>query len=114
MVHIIPPMKIIDTELNVCIDSDDYMPDDAVEKIVSFWKKYGSDKVCRDCWFRCKQGGEIIGTRMPDDIKTSTLSDLYGKHEVKGDKKLSLSYRINEKDTALSIISRRKILSIKL
>ena len=28
----------IDTELNVCIDSDDYMPDDAVEKIVSFWK----------------------------------------------------------------------------
>ena len=35
----------IDTELNVCIDSDDYMPDDAVEKIVSFWKKHGSDKV---------------------------------------------------------------------
>ena len=30
--------EIIDTELNVCIDSDDYMPDDAVEKIVSFWK----------------------------------------------------------------------------
>ncbi len=25
-------MKKIDTELNVCIDSDDYMPDDAVEK----------------------------------------------------------------------------------
>ena len=26
----------IDTELNVCIDSDDYMPDDAVEKIIRF------------------------------------------------------------------------------
>ena len=25
--------ELIDTELNVCIDSDDYMPDDAVEKI---------------------------------------------------------------------------------
>ena len=35
----------IDTELNVCIDSDDYMPDDAVEKIVSFWKLHGSHKV---------------------------------------------------------------------
>ena len=37
--------ELIDTELNVCIDSDDYMPDDAVEKILSFWNKYGSDNV---------------------------------------------------------------------
>ncbi len=28
----------ITTELCVCIDSDDYMPDDAVEKIVSVWR----------------------------------------------------------------------------
>jgi glycosyltransferase involved in cell wall biosynthesis len=33
----------IDTELNVCIDSDDYMPEDAVEKIITFWEKYGSE-----------------------------------------------------------------------
>ena len=26
--------ELIDTKLNVCIDSDDYMPDDAVEKIL--------------------------------------------------------------------------------
>ena len=38
----------ISTELNTCIDSDDYMPDDAVEKIVRFWERYGSDK-CRHC-----------------------------------------------------------------
>ena len=29
----------IDTELNMCIDSDDYLTDDAVEKILSFWGK---------------------------------------------------------------------------
>lgn len=28
--------ELMDTELNVCIDSDDYMPDDAVEKIIDF------------------------------------------------------------------------------
>ena len=28
----------IQTELCVCIDSDDYMPDDAVEKIICVWK----------------------------------------------------------------------------
>lgn len=32
-------LKYIDTELNVCVDSDDYMPDDAVEIIVNEWKK---------------------------------------------------------------------------
>src|SRR4051794_22068297 len=30
--------ELIETELNVCIDSDDYMPEDAVEKIISFWR----------------------------------------------------------------------------
>lgn len=31
---------IIDTELCVCVDSDDFMPDDAVEKISKKWKEY--------------------------------------------------------------------------
>ena len=34
----------IETELNVCIDSDDYMPNNAVEIIINHWRKYGSDK----------------------------------------------------------------------
>ncbi|MDE6692151.1 MAG: glycosyltransferase family 2 protein [Muribaculaceae bacterium] len=33
----------IDTELNVCIDSDDHMPDDAVEIIAREWSRRGSD-----------------------------------------------------------------------
>lgn len=38
----------IDTELCVCIDSDDYMPDDAVEKILKCWNENSDihDKVC--------------------------------------------------------------------
>ena len=28
----------IETELCVCIDSDDFMPDNAVERILSFWR----------------------------------------------------------------------------
>lgn len=38
--------QTIQTELCVCIDSDDYMPDDAVEKIMSLWHERGSDKYC--------------------------------------------------------------------
>ena len=34
----------IETELSVCVDSDDYMPNDAVEKIVTCWKSRPLDK----------------------------------------------------------------------
>ncbi|KMY51892.1 glycosyltransferase family 2 protein [Peribacillus loiseleuriae] len=79
---------LIDTELNVCIDSDDYMADDAVEKIVSFWKKNGSDKYAGIAGLDASPDGGIIGTIMPNNLKEATLSNLYGKYGVKGDKKL--------------------------
>lgn len=36
----------IETELCVCVDSDDYMPEDAIEKIIALWKEKGNDKYC--------------------------------------------------------------------
>ncbi|MFT4412588.1 glycosyltransferase family A protein [Fredinandcohnia humi] len=80
--------RLIDTELNVCIDSDDYMPDDAVEKIVSFWKRHGSEDFGGIIGLDYHPNGEVIGTEFPKEIKRSTLFNLYHKHGVKGDKKL--------------------------
>lgn len=80
--------ELIDTELNVCIDSDDYMPDDAIEKIINFWSKYGSEKFSGIIGLDSYNDGAIVGTRLPENIKHSTLFDLYNKHGVKGDKKL--------------------------
>lgn len=79
---------LIDTELNVCIDSDDYMPDDAVEKIISFWKQKGSTEYAGIVGLDADRSGRVIGTKMPGNLNASTLSDLYGKYKVKGDKKL--------------------------
>ena len=42
--------KNIETELNTCIDSDDYMPFDAVENIINFWKDNRDSKSKRRCW----------------------------------------------------------------
>jgi glycosyltransferase involved in cell wall biosynthesis len=78
----------IDTELNVCIDSDDYMPDDGVGKIVSFWKAHGSARVAGIVGLDAAFGGDVIGTRLPEGLAASTLTDLYAKRKVKGDKKL--------------------------
>jgi len=78
----------IDTELNVCIDSDDYMPVDAVEKILSFWEENGNDQVSGIIGLDAFKNGEVIGTKIPENINQSTLFDLYNKFGVAGDKKL--------------------------
>lgn len=80
--------ELIDTEINVCIDSDDYMADDAVEKIVTFWKRHGSSGYAGIVALDASPDGQIIGTKLPEHLESSTLSDLYAKHQVKGDKKL--------------------------
>lgn len=77
----------ITTELNTCIDSDDYMPDDAVEKICSFWKKHGSDRYAGLIGLDQTDDGKIIGTSFPESMKETTLSGFY-EQGGKGDKKL--------------------------
>ncbi|MDT3428809.1 glycosyltransferase involved in cell wall biosynthesis [Paenibacillus forsythiae] len=78
----------MDTELNVCIDSDDYLADNAVERILSFWRRHGSEQYAGIVGLDASPDGEIIGSAMPEGLKASTLSGLYAKWKVKGDKKL--------------------------
>lgn len=78
--------ELIDTELNVCIDSDDFMPDNAVELIVNFWREYGSDKYSGIVALDVYKNGEVIGCKLPDK-KSTTLSGFYD-NGGQGDKKL--------------------------
>lgn len=78
----------IDTELNTCIDSDDYLSDDAVEKIIYFWQNCDRDRTISGFLaLDAYKDGEIIGTRFPKGIGSATYYDYYYKHGVKGDKK---------------------------
>lgn len=79
--------RLIDTELNTCIDSDDYMPDDAVEKIVTFWQQHGSSEVAGIIALDVDFNGQMIGTKFPDGIERTTLGGFYN-HGGRGDKKL--------------------------
>lgn len=79
--------ELIDTELNVCIDSDDYMTDDAVEKIVSFWKEHGSNQYAGIIGLDATFDNKLIGKAFPEDIKTTTLLGYYANGGI-GDKKL--------------------------
>ena len=89
--------ELIDTELNVCIDSDDYMPDDAVEKILKFWDKNKSDNIAGIAALDAYESGEVIGNTFPEDLKTYTSFDMYYKHGVCGDKKFIYRTELTKK-----------------
>ena len=81
----------IDTEINTCIDSDDYMPIDAVEKIIIFWTSCEKDEnISGFLALDAYESGEIIGTVFPENVKCATSYDYYYKFGVKGDKKFIL------------------------
>ena len=78
----------INTELCVCIDSDDYMPDDAVEKIVSFWNERGSVKYAGILGLDYNIAtNELIGGKFPEGLTEVFFYDLNLKHLHAGDTK---------------------------
>jgi glycosyltransferase involved in cell wall biosynthesis len=78
---------VISTELNVCMDSDDYMEPYAVDEILSLWKTHGSSKYAGLVGLDRLEGGELVGSKFPEGLETSTFGDLSRKHNVSGDKK---------------------------
>ena len=77
----------IQTELNTCIDSDDWMPENAVECIVNYWKENGSPEYAGLIGLDQTEDGSVIGSDFPKGLKTTTLMGYYAAGG-KGDKKL--------------------------
>lgn len=80
--------RLIKTELNVCIDSDDYMPDDAIETILKIWDMNNKDDLAGIIGLNATYEGDIIGTNMPKDVYCCTFTELFHKYHAKGDKKV--------------------------
>lgn len=89
-------IELMKTEICVCIDSDDYMPDDAVDTI-------------HEKWEICKQKGYIgiigrdyylnnqpIGGPLPK-IETSYIIELDNKYKHSGDKKIVMKVDLLKK-----------------
>ena len=81
----------IKTELNTCIDSDDFMPDNAIENILRNWEQVRAPHLAGIIGLDAYQSdGTVVGTQFPSHITESTLQDLHRIHKVTGDKKLVL------------------------
>ena len=78
----------IDTLLNVCIDSDDYMPDDAVEQILKCWQEHQNEEQIAGIYgLDITTKGNVIGTQFPPEMKKTTYYGFYEAGGI-GDKKL--------------------------
>lgn len=103
--------ELIDTELNVCIDSDDYMTDDAVEQILSFWEKNSDRKYAGIIALNGTKDGKIIGTELPKDKKDITLTSFYA-NGGQGDKKLVYRTEIMNKYPPYPIFEGEKYIGL--
>lgn len=76
------------TELNTIIDSDDWLADGAVRKIIDFWRVNRRDDLAGIIALDVNPKGDVIGTSLPAKIRESTYGELFGKYRLQGDKKL--------------------------
>lgn len=79
--------RLIQTPFNICIDSDDFLTDNAIAIIIANTQDLASN-FAGIIGLDADKKGNIIGTKMPEDLCKTKLNELYLVHEVKGDKKL--------------------------
>ncbi len=79
--------SLINTDLNTCLDSDDFFVDNAVEIIYEKWLFIKDDiKLAGMVGLDCYHDGAIVGDVFPEGYEVSKFSDFFEK-KVKGDKK---------------------------
>ena len=72
----------IETPLCVCIDSDDFMSDDAVEKMLALWEEKGSDKYAGVVGLDFDLEGNVIGDPLPDQHSVNLIDLMTGKYHI--------------------------------
>lgn len=77
----------ITTELNVCIDSDDALADDAVQEIYDKWQSIKDKNYAGIIALDADFHGKIIGKGFPEGLKSTTVMGYYNNGGY-GDKKL--------------------------
>lgn len=76
----------IHTELNVCIDSDDRMTDNAVALINGFWDENKGDQYAGLVGLDIDKDGRLVSTKkFPTDIQSGKYYQLAGRYGLKGD-----------------------------
>lgn len=102
-------IKQAKTDLMICIDSDDYLVDNAIEEICSFWEKSGSEKYGGIIGLDIFEDGSVIG-ELPEGIKAVNSIDLLTKkYKIKnGDRKLVIRTDLYKQVAPMPTFDREK------
>ncbi len=77
--------RICDTELIFGVDSDDWLVDNAIEKIIDCWKEYG-DGDCIGIFAKSQyEDGTLISSEFPAGINKATYQEFKYKYKIGGD-----------------------------
>lgn len=99
----------METELCVCIDSDDYMPPDAVEKILTFWDRYGNTNYAGIAALDAYANGTVIGDPFPEQQSINLIDVTMGKYHYKnGDRKLIVRTELYKQVAPMPTYDREK------
>ncbi len=80
----------IDTELSICLDSDDMLTDDCIEKVLTFWECHSDshDRVAGIMALDGHMDGSLLGSSFPSGLSEAVDGWLREVKKMKGDKKL--------------------------
>lgn len=81
-------IELAQTELFVCIDSDDWMPDDAIEKIEGIWREVSDKEYVGIMGIDRYEDGHCVGGEFPEGVNEMFLYEKLTKYKIPGDKKM--------------------------
>ena len=90
-------VKLTETELFVCVDSDDYLTDDAIELCTRHWQEVNAANLAGIVALKGYSNDKPTGTLMPSGVTQSTIYDLYNSHGFTGDAMLVFKTKVLKK-----------------
>ena len=81
-------VELARTELFVCIDSDDWMPDDAIEKIERIWSQVALKGFAGIMGIDRYEDGRCVGGMFPENVHEMFLYEKLTTYKIPGDKKM--------------------------
>lgn len=80
-------IREIETELTFIVDSDDYLPENAVETILQYHEKYrGTPDLCGYSFLRCHGDGRVNTAYFPSEELIGTYAEVRINGGIGGDK----------------------------
>ena len=78
-------VELCDTELFVCVDSEDFLTNDAIEIILTRYSQYKDNCILGLYLRRVTEDGVAMATPYPQGVRLVGITDLYHRYSFKGD-----------------------------